>query len=191
MPLSITIKPKNDKNATLSVVNNIPLWAFKLKQHSMKVITFALLLCITLTSCDSDAPEPSDEGLILGTWNPIVEDTYNLDGTLSKVSARPCSGLEKLIFNEDGTLYYRDFEENSEYECRQLTTQSADGTWLRLDNGSYLFTLTNLLTGDPLEIKPVNISFNRENSMQIQFDPVVDNGNDPPFIYVTGFIKAE
>lgn len=150
---------------------------------------FFTLICINF-SCDRDAPEVSDEGLVIGEWEGAFETSVNVDGTPKSHTPRPCSGLERIIFRPDNTLNFQEPEFFSETECRVVPEVAREGIWERLRNEKYRFTMLNDDGSIQRIVEPVAIRFRQDNEvMAVQFDPVVDNGVDPPYYYETIFFR--
>lgn len=157
---------------------------------TIKKISYVFILVVLVISCDRDEKEISDEGLIVGQWSGFGEKIVNVDGTFNSKDSRPCKGSEKLTFDSDGSMTFREDELVNDTEC--FIKELAKGTWERLETGKYRWAFIDSAAVIDRIIEPELVSFRQEGEvMAVQFDPIVDNGTDPPFYYEIIFFRED
>ena len=134
------------------------------------ILILAIISTFINFSCSiDDGPEVSDVNLILGEWTGLGGESFHEDGAKQNISFGICHDNNVYKFYEDGRFYWLDFIENGIHGCAEDMGTSAFGTWERISDGKYIFSLTSD-TDSKITIAPFLIEFPQPNLMYMRLE---------------------
>lgn len=139
----------------------------------MKLLNFisCLLLLIGMVSCSNEAPNTTALDPIVGTWKPIREAVFIVDGMQEVFEKTPCEQTSRFIFETNGNFNYTEFTDEAG-DCLPDESYIEDGSWDKLAQEKYKFNFTYYNSNTQLSESDSQIPdkvqfFDENNTMRI------------------------
>ncbi len=144
----------------------------------LNFITRGIILIVTI-SCSNNGIIIADP--IIGTWKPVKEVGFVIDGTPVSIESTPCEQTSRYILTANGNFTYSEFHEETGGGCVPDESYIIDGTWVKLPTGQYQFDF-NYFNAQTQQTEsdsqtPDKVTFSNNNST-MRIIELVDEGEE-------------